>query len=440
MLIKKATMAAAAAAVVLAVASATPALGAPIPPGPVKTTPASFTPWLLQSTPNQNVQELVPCGALMYAVGTISAIGQGTSTYTRGNAFSFSQTTGAVTTWNPQVNGAVNSVALSPDCSTAYLAGTFSSVHGTAAANIVAVYTTTGAVRTSFGHTANAHADTVQYAHGAVIVGGGFTSINGTARSHLASLDPTTGIPTAYVNLSITGAYPRVSTKVYNSQLSHSGDKMLIQGVFTQVGSSARQQAAILDLGATSVTVDSWFSTEFNAACMPGWSFYVRAGAWSQDDSTIYVATTGFHPPSGPGSQPGPSQRAGLCDAVAAFPATPALVSHKWVNYTGCDSLYSVAADANDVYIGGHERWADNNLGCDYQARGAVARPGLASINPLTGVANAWNPTRSLGYGATGMVLTPAGLWIASDNWHNGGSQQCGGVSHKGGICFLPYP
>jgi hypothetical protein len=36
------------------------------------------------------------------------------------------------------------------------------------------------------------------------------------------------------------------------------------------------------------------------------------------------------------------------------------------------------------------------------------------------------------------MLVTSAGLWIASDNFHN--ANQCGGVNNHAGICFLPYP
>jgi hypothetical protein len=35
------------------------------------------------------------------------------------------------------------------------------------------------------------------------------------------------------------------------------------------------------------------------------------------------------------------------------------------------------------------------------------------------------------------MLVTSAGLWIASDNFK--GSATCGGVSGLAGICFLPY-
>ena len=35
------------------------------------------------------------------------------------------------------------------------------------------------------------------------------------------------------------------------------------------------------------------------------------------------------------------------------------------------------------------------------------------------------------------MLITSAGLWIASDNFD--GSSRCGGVYGHAGICFLPY-
>ena len=435
MIALKATVAAGVGALLVLATSAT---GSAATQSTVGLAPASYTPWLLKSTPNQNVQQLVPCGDTMYAVGTISAIGQGSLTYSRSNAFSFSATTGAVSAWSPQVNGAVHSVALSPDCQTAYLGGTFTAVNGVAAKNLVAVDTETGAIRTGFAHTASGGVDTLQYTHGMVLAGGTFTVINGAPRTRLASLDPSTGKATSYANLAITGTYPGSTTRIFNSQLSHSGSKLLVEGVFTSIGGQARQQIAVLDLGESSVSVDAWYSAEFDQACVTNEAFYVRAGSWSVGDDTIYVATTGYKPLSGDGSdthQP----RAQLCDAAAAFPATSGLVTHTWVNYTGCDSYYAVVADADNVYVGGHERWANNPLACDSAGAGALSRPGMASLSPTTGLATTWNPTRSLGHGANDMVLTGAGLWIASDNFKDGAAQMCGGVTNKGGICFLAY-
>lgn len=409
--------------------------------GTVSTVPASYTPWLLSSPANQRVWELQQCGGTMFAVGQFTAIGQGGKTYTRSNAFSFSATTGAVTSWFPNVTGSgnfVHSVALSPDCSTAYLGGSFSTVNGTAAANIVAVDASTGAVRTGFAHNATNEVDTLQYTHGQVLAGGLFGTINGVARTRFASLDPTSGAVTNYANLAISGAYPNTGTKIYNSQLSHSGNKMLVEGVFTSVAGLARQQIFMLDLGSAAATVDAWTSAEFSQPCSPSLSFYVRGANWSPDDASVYIATTGYKPASGPGSSTS-DPRAGLCDAAAAFPATSRSVSHKWINYTGCDSYYAVAADANNVYVSGHERWANNPLGCDFAGPGAVSRPGIASLNPSTGQATSWNPTRSLGYGTVQLLLTSAGLWVASDDFSNGLAQKCGGFTNHGSICFFPY-
>jgi hypothetical protein len=377
----------------------------------------------------------------MYVAGQFTAIGQGGHTYTRSNVFSFSATTGAVTAWSPQVIGSgnfVHSIALSPDCTTAYLGGSFSTVNGTAAANIVAVDASTGAVRTGFAHAATNEVDTVQYTHGQVLVGGLFATINGVSRTRFASLDPTTGAVTSYANLAITGAYPNTGTKVFNSQLSHDGSKMLVEGVFTSVAGQPRQQIFMLDLGSTAATVDAWTSSEFSQACSANLSFYVRGANWSPDDATVYIATTGYKPASGPGSAT-TDRRAGLCDAAAAFPATSAPVSHNWINYTGCDSYYSVAADANNVYVSGHERWANNPLGCDNAGPGALSRPGIASISPTLGQATSWNPTRSLGYGSVQLLVTSAGLWVASDTFSDGNAQNCGGFTNHGGICFFPY-
>jgi len=109
--------------------------------------------------------------------------------------------------------------------------------------------------------------------------------------------------------------------------------------------------------------VTGWNAPEFTTNCYTTEPFYVRDGAWSLNDSTVYFGTTGYHPNGLPtGSYP----RTGPCDAALAFPATPATVAATWTNYTGCDSLYSAAADGKAGYFGGHERWSMNPVGCDF--------------------------------------------------------------------------
>jgi hypothetical protein len=183
--------------------------------------------------------------------------------------------------------------------------------------------------------------------------------------------------------------------------------------------------------------VTRWRSTQFNGSCDGIEPFYVRAAAWSPDSYTIYVASTGYRPYYLSNSQ----KRSGLCDAAAAFPSSERAVRDRWINYTGCDSLYSTAADTSTAYFGGHERWADNRHGCNVAGPNAVSAPGMVGLAPSDG-AVIFNPTRSRGLGADDMLVTSEGLWVASDNYtESDGSvaDKCGGVSGHAGICFLPY-
>jgi hypothetical protein len=408
--------------------------------GPVSSKPASGTPQLAPTGTTEQVRQLVKCGNSMYAVGRFTSIKWKGTTYTRHNVFSFSATAPyTVSRWNPDVNGTVNSIALSPGCGTAYLGGTFTSVHGTAVKNIAAVGTSTGTVSTSFGHSANGTVETLLYHNGHVLTGGYYTSINNSsADKYMTSLNPSTGKNDGFIHLNISGhyVYPGVSsnpTRVYNQQLSHSGALDLVEGDFTSVGGQPRQQIFMLRLSGATASVTGWTSAEFNRNCATIEPFYVRAASWSPSDSTVYVGTTGFHPANQP---PGHYPWTGLCDAAAAFPATQTSVSHRWVNYTGCDSLYSTAADSSTAYFGGHERWSENPRGCDFAGPGAISAPGMEGLSPATGRLT-FNPTRARGLGADGMLITSAGLWIASDNL--GGAAQCGGVSGHAGICLLPY-
>jgi hypothetical protein len=128
--------------------------------------------------------------------------------------------------------------------------------------------------------------------------------------------------------------------------------------------------------------VTGWTSPTFNIACSPQ-AFWARGGAWSPDDSTVYVATTGYKEPGVSGSGPRPA--GSPCDVAMAFPATQASVSPKWINQTGCDSLYTAAADSHAAYFGGHERWSMNPNACDALGPGGYNAPGTEGLTRLAG-------------------------------------------------------
>jgi len=392
----------------------------------------------------------------MFAVGTFTSIAQGGNTFTRDNIFSFSATSPfTVTSWNPGTNGTVNSIALSADCSEAYIGGKFTVVDGTTVKDLAEISTSTGAVNTAFGSHAGGVVNTLLLAHGHLIAGGSFTTINGShADAFMTSLSPTTGRDDHFVQLNISDhyVYPNVhtnTTEITNQQLSHSGNLDLVEGDFTSVGGKGRQQIFMLDLSGAQATVTGWSSPEFDGSqgnlpggfayqCSDSYPRYIITAAWSADDQTVYIADIGFYFWNWDGKFPIP----GLCDDAAAFPATQTEVLHKWINPDGCDSLFSAAADQFALYVGGHNRWFDNPLGCNKAGKGAIPDEGLAGLTPsgaliTNSAGTAGLYSRGRGHGADDMLITGAGLWIASDNFDN--TNMCGGQLGFAGLCFLPY-
>ena len=414
------------------------------PAGVVSPTPASGTPRLAsRSQPREQIRQLVKCGGVMYAVGSFSSIKQGSRTYTRSNVFSFSASPPyTVTSWAPRVVGstktdqdgaaAINSIAFSGrKCGYAYIGGNFTRVNGTRVRNIAEISVRTGNVLTGFAHSANGTVNTLAKVGGHLLTGGKFTSINGASTARMISLNSRNGRGDGFLRLSISGS------QVFNQQLSHGGTLDLVEGVFSRVGGVNRHQMFMLNVGGSRASVTRWTSPDFNVACTE--SFWARSAAWSPNDSTVYVATTGFHTVGGSNQ----GARSGPCDAALAYPATRASVRHKWINYTGCDSLYSVAADTRAAYFGGHERYSMNGNGCNGLGAGGYNAPGLEGLDPANGAlyinsaGSAGYYSRARGLGADDMLATSAGLWIASDNLD--GSDTCGGQSGHAGICFLRY-
>lgn len=381
----------------------------------------------------EQVRQIVQCGSTMYAVGTFTQVKNAGSTalIARNNAFAFSAVAPyRVTGWNPNVNGMVDTAECAGDGSI-LLGGRFTSAGGnTAVRNIARVDGTSGAAL-PFGLKAGGRVAHIEVLAGHALVGGYFAG-------YLTSVNPITGASDGYRMPSISGSYndyPGVasnSTRIWNMTPSPKGDAVLMTGVFDNVGGQHHEQIFRLNLTAGSATVSAWAPTELESHCATVEPFYAQDAAWSPDGSMIYTATTGYKPYDQPSSAP----RTGPCDAVIAYSASEVRFNgHRWINYTGCDSFFSVAADATTVFAGGHQRWVSNPNGCDWGGPGSVAQPGLAEFYPTDGSYQP-GPSRGRGLGADDLLRTSAGLWVASDNQAN--TSTCAGKPNHMGICFLP--
>ena len=419
----------------------------------VSSTPAA-TPQLGTSGTDGSIEEVIQitqCGNTMYAVGSFTRIKNPNSStlITRNNAFAFSAVAPhRVTNWNPNVNGRVETVACGTDGSV-FLGGTFTNAGGAANRNLAKVNATTGASMPFSYHPAGRvqHVEVVRDQAGVLhlLVGGYFTGL-------LDSRNPVTGADDGYGTPAISGRYqfegvaghsPRVhNMSVYPAPYQPGSTTVhpavLMTGVFTSVGGQRHEQVFRLNLTPGSATVSAWTPQELFEHCIGRQPFYAQDAAWAPDMSRIYVVTTGFRLASEQALPPAqrPQTRTGPCDATIAYTTEErSFNGHLWINYTGCDSLYSVAADAETVFSGGHQRWVSNGNGCDRQGPGARFQPGLSEVNASNGLYQP-GPDRGRGLGAKDLLRTSAGLWIASDNQAN--TARCAGVANRMGICFLP--
>ena len=356
------------------------------PPGVVSATPVTTIPHLATtSSSTEQIRQLVQCGGTMYAVGSFTSIVKGSTSWHRTDIFSFSATAPyTVTSWAPVVvssstsvdndgAAAVNSIAFNGGkCADAYIGGHFTSVNGTRVTNIAEISTSTGNVVTAFAHNASAGVDTLAAVGGHLLAGGSFTSINGASIGYLASLNPATGQSDGFLNLSIKGS------QVYNQQLSHGRTLDLVEGKFSSAGGLARTQMFMINVSGAKATVTGWTSPTLGITCVQG--FWARAASWSPDDSTVYLATTGYHEPGV--STHGPRPPGSPCDVAMALPATQASVSPEWINQTGCDSLYAAAADSQRRVLRRARAVLHGRQRVRHAWRGRVRRAGHRGARP----------------------------------------------------------
>jgi hypothetical protein len=398
---------------------------------PLANTPNFTGPTPPEGVAGPTVKAIAQVGDRMVVGGSFTAVNSVTHKY----LVTFVAPTGPVDSFAPQLNNVVDVVTPTAGGTGYYAAGLFSSVGGFGTR--VALFTTAGALVTSFRVTANGEIRTMALNGTHLLLGGTFTNVDGAARNGLASVSTTTGAIDSYLTVSLTGHHnfgrldgaAEGGVGAFSIAVSPDHSRAIVDGNFVDASGFSRDQIVNIKLNATSATVDQgWATAAYTHNCQyKAYDSYVQDVAWSPDGSYFVVAATGgYH-----------SGSLEDCDSATRFNASSAglNVQPAWIDWTGTDSLYSVAVTTAAVYVGGHNRWLNNPYGQDNPKAGAVPRPGLAALEPVNGVPMAWNPGRNpRGHGAEVVYASPSGIWVGSDTNYIGNFQY-----QRDELAFFPF-
>jgi len=274
------------------------------------------------------VNALALRGQILYIGGNFKFVFDGNGlAFARNNLAAIDVISGVVTTWNPDVTGIIESMALSRDGRALFVGGSFSTIGGVARRNLAVIDTQQDTNNVgAWDPDPDAMVRTLALSVDSLslYVGGDFHSFQGgtIVRDFLASLNPLTAavntwqpapdqavyvlLPTADgATLYIGGAFAVIGNQARNRlaaidlktaqasawdpaannqvrALALAGSVLYAGGDFTTIDGSSRNHLAALDINATT-------SGSIASAWNPAVDGVVRALALSFDDAILYV-------------------------------------------------------------------------------------------------------------------------------------------------------
>lgn len=228
----------------------------------------------------------VMIGNVVYAGGEFTSVrpagaAPGTRETPRSNLLAYDITTGAlVTTFVPgEFNGAVKTLAVSPDKKTLYVGGSFTKVGKWWRGRFAALKASTGSLKSqkpSFNSTVNALAVNSK----TVYAGGAFTSVGGKARSRLAAVKAKNG--------KVTGWKAKADSSVHALLLTSKSKLLVAGGTFTKLNSTAASGS-----GAVSPSTGKTKTWKVNKIVKNGTPSSAILSL-ATDGSTVYAASYAF--------------------------------------------------------------------------------------------------------------------------------------------------
>ena len=335
----------------------------------------------------------------------------------------FNSSTGVLTsTFAPKLDGEVDAIIPAAG-NTAYIAGTFTHVNGKAM-HVGLLDVTTGALVSHLEAADDGRGDHVARLspNGLLFVGGNFTKVGTSSLSGLVALNPTTGaLSSPYVDSTSPATTARAASRVRSASRPSTSTRpartwwrsATSPASPTRPAPTPRDQVFRMNLSATSGTVDPAGTpqptppsastgpstpTSATSSSPPTGTYFVdRRHRWQRHQHRRHPLAVRLGRPLG-------DQRAGTD------------VQPTWVDYTGQDSLWSVAVTGTAVYVGGHQRWVNNSNGYDAagRRRRAASRPRRPRPDqrPAAGVEPRPQPARRRRLRA---LATSTGLYVGSD-------------------------
>ncbi len=426
-MIRRTILAATAAAIALA-GAVSPASADYVHPTVVSATAVTYTPHLVVVAGQEKpvAYGIAEAGSLMVVGGKFTMVenAKRTTQYARSNVVAFDAATGAIDpNFAPQVDGTVWSVL--SDGTSVWLGGEFTTINGTPRAALAKLDLATGQLDPNFKPSFTGKRITDMELRGDNLF------VSGSVTPRLTALNKDTGKSANYLTQVIGGRLPNSdNAQVFKFDISPDGQHLVAVGNFLTVDNQARPRVFMLDLGDTGATLSPWNYESLAIKCTSNRAnaqSYVQDVSFSPDSSWFALAAFGYMYQSGyRGNQ--------ICDSVSRWetsntdPFRPT-----WINYTGGDSLKSVAITGAAVYVQGHSRWLDNPFGQDSKGPGAVDRLGGGAVDPVTGKALDWNPVMPQQAGGYQIIASATGVWFVTDG------SRFGGKYHRG-IRFAPLP
>ena len=251
----------------------------------------------------------------------------GTQQVPRTHLLAYDVRTGVLTAFAPVLNEQVKAVALSPDLSTLYVGGNFTTVNGVRRNRFAAFDVATGALKPiapDVNYTVNAITATATR----VYLGGAFSRVNDLTRSRLAAIDTSGGL---------TAWAPQADATVHALVRTPDGTSVIAGGAFGMLNG-----ATALGMGSLDATTGASKAWKVNTV-VKNYGSQSAILSLSADASTVYG--TGY------------AYGGGNFEGV--FAANPQDGSVKWLQDCHGDT-YGVAPIGGVVYSVGHAHYCSN--------------------------------------------------------------------------------